>query len=68
MGRGSFSVSILLRVSLCRAKEFFNEYLNTAQGGTKASIFSTFRSPFSSLTCRVALMVTNIVELWKEKE
>ena len=58
----------MLRVGICRAKEFFNEYFNTAQGGTKASINSTYRSPFSNLICEVALMVTNIVELWKEKE
>ena len=34
------------------------------KGVTKASIFSTCRSPFSS---EVALMVTNILESWKEK-
>ena len=53
-----FRSPFCLELAFPRAK-WSNQSFNTAYGSTKASIFSTCRSPFSS---EVALMVTNIVE------
>ena len=58
-----FSDLILLGVGPFTLRGFSNQYLTRH----RLQFFLPV-GPFSSLICEVALMVTYIVELWKEKE